>query len=395
MERGVRASLFALCGAVIATFASHAIALMLVPLQAAESGASAAAIGAILAVSAFVSFASTMAVGVIVDQRDVRSLMHLGALGLALSCAIGWWNGTLLALALVHVGVSMANLLLVLASQSYVARTTSPVSREAAYGWMTMAVSGGQLVGPLVAGAVVERVGYASAFGAAALLPLMATPLVALLRPPEPSDARESAARPSLLPNGAGSILRIAPARAAIGISFGVAFGQAIFIGFFAVYLVSLGYSTVAVGALLSLRALTSMAVRPFTARVVRALRSRERTLFTMAATLALGFATIGVVNAPLALALLVIILGAAFGWAPPLSMAIVADHARDRALGLALSVRITANRLAQFLAPLGVGLVIQGSTYRGGFLATAAVVAIVAISFRGHRGAAKGSADR
>lgn len=71
------------------------------------------------------------------------------------------------------------------------------------------------------------------------------------------------------------------------------------------------------------------------------------------------------------------LILGAATGVIQPLSMMAVADSTADETRGRAMGLRLTGNRMAQFMSPLLFGTVVGVMGLGGGFVIGGVLLAI------------------
>lgn len=135
------------------------------------------------------------------------------------------------------------------------------------------------------------------------------------------------------------------------------------------------GIAVTTVGSLLALRAAVTLLVRLVVDRMVR-LMGRRMSMTLSIAGAGVGLAVLPLVNLPGAVALMVL-LGLGLGVAQPLTMSWVADAARPGTHGAAMGLRLTANRLAQTVLPLGVGVVSSGEA--GVFWAAGGLLALSA----------------
>src|SRR5690606_34974148 len=121
-------------------------------------------------------------VGSLTDRWGARRVAGLGALcfftGPALVVAFPGMGTLVVAQALMGIG----QLGMMLAARTFVGLLAPSDRLEAYYGWYTTALSGGQLVGPLLAGALVDVAGFHWAFAVTAgvaLLPAIFSPRLA------------------------------------------------------------------------------------------------------------------------------------------------------------------------------------------------------------------------
>jgi MFS family permease len=124
------------------------------------------------------------------------------------------------------------------------------------------------------------------------------------------------------------------------------------------------GIAPPVVGALLALRAGTSIAARIGIGTIVARI-GRARLIAVSAFAAAAALAGVAETENILLLALLSGAAGFALGFGQPLSMTIVVQLVPERARGTALAVRLTGNRVGQVAAPAAAG-VLAGSTGTG-----------------------------
>ena len=145
-------------------------------------------------------------------------------------------------------------------------------------------------------------------------------------------------------------------------------------------YLVEHDFTATAIGALLSLRAVAAVVVRPLMPQIIRALGGRVRTLFVMMVLVSIGVGALGLSTSYAVLAILALLAGIGTGIGMPLSIVTIASHVGARDRGAALALRMTVNRAAQLVAPFAMGLVVGGLGYAPAFLATGATLLALAL---------------
>ncbi|BAS28257.1 MFS transporter [Limnochorda pilosa] len=370
----------------------------LVPLLAVHLGARAAEVGAVVGAYALVPLLLAVPAGALVDRVGSRRIFLWGSLGIAVGlAAVGAWP-SLPVLVVTQAGVGLSQLLVIVAGQTYATSLARGVEREAQLGWYTTLVSAGQLVGPLVGGVLADALGYGPSFRIAAFLGLLPLAVgfavhdvprrseagapggearLAEAEPPGEVRSAPRAARGSAIRRIAG----IGGVRLAVVASFSINFAMGARQGFYPLYVQNLGYPATLVGSLLSLRALASMSVRPFMVRIVAAAGGRFRTVF---GSMLLGAAAVGITpwtREPLGLALASVALGVGIGLVHPLSMLAVAETVAEEERGLALGMRLTGNRLAQFTSPVLFGAVAEAAGLEAAFVAGGLVLAAATFS--------------
>ena len=147
--------------------------------------------------------------------------------------------------------------------------------------------------------------------------------------------------------------------KTAIASSFVVLFVEGLRDAFYPLYLNHLGFSVTIIGILLSARSLMAIAIRLF----IPTICERFGHYFSLLGGMALMAA--GVILTPLLssfwpLALASGLMGAGMGLTQPLSMIAVAANTEPHELGFAMGIRMTGNRLAQFVNPVFFGFTSQ-----------------------------------
>jgi predicted MFS family arabinose efflux permease len=252
----------------------------------------------------------------------------------------------------------------------------------------TLAVSVGQLLGPLLGGLSAGSEGglprsttaaflLATAFGllAAAVVLAWAVPGRDWLRP-----GRQGAG-----PGSALGLLRTPGMKPAIFASSTLLASVDVMVVFLPVLGEDLGLSPVTVGALLSARAAASMLSRLLMGPLVRLFGSRRLLLTSLYASAA-GFVWLAFAGQVAALAMLLVAVGLTLGVGQPLTMAWVARRAPGDRLALAMSLRVSGNRFTQVAVPAAMGPVV-GSLGAGGVftvLSVALALAALSVNVRG-----------
>lgn len=316
--------------------------------------------------------------------------------------------------------VGVFQLFSALAAQSYVAEASSDASLERDYATFATLLSAGRLVGPLLVGVVIDLAGFRAAFAAAGAAALAAVALAAGLgrgvedgdrarpgdgaraaSPDTDADADPDADPERTGPTDGGVDLRTGRAPAgdtsarfgareawrAVGVQLAVLASVAVFVGisvrqaFLPLVLEDLGYPATQIGALLSLGALASVAVRPAMPAIARRLGGPARTLVVAMATVAVGVGLLGVAGHLAAFALLTVAAGVGTGVGLPLSIVTVARHVAPGRRGTALGLRMSSNRAAQLVAPVLVGAVIGAAGFGAGFGVVGALLAAASLA--------------
>jgi MFS family permease len=348
-------------------FVTKAMLEPLVPLLALSLGAPPSIVGALVAAPFLLPLFFAVSVGVLVDRRPPRRLITLGALALSVAPVTVVFFPSMIILALVQILIGLSHLILVISGQSLVAALGSGKERERNFGRYTTFLSAGQLVGPLVGGVLADMLGYRLAFGMAGVFALVGAVLSLFLSPSGINVTRNRERGLDL--ERVRSLLSKDGIKAALALSASVLFALGAYQAFFPVYLEDLNYPVTVIGLLLSLRALSALVVRPFTAKIIGALHGRFNTAFLMMLLAAIGVGMTGLVEVVVPLALASILIGIGWGITQPISMVTVTEQVKDQERGFALSMRITGNRLAQLSSPLLFGVLAEVSGISAAFI--------------------------
>jgi len=265
-----------------------------------------------------------------------------------------------LALTLLQVVAGTGQMLIVVASQTYVSSLGSGQQRAHHLSIYAFAISAGQLAGPILGGALADTLGFRPAFlisGLVALFPLAAALFLPDTLPPAVRRERRNGALPTL--SKLKELLQNDGIKAAILVSFAVIFTMGVRRTFLPLYLSELGFSATTIGFILSARALAAMAVRPWMGTVIALLGRRQLLLASMLAG-ALSILLIPAWPAFGPLTVLAVLGGVGTGFSQPLTLLSVSDRTGDNERGLALGLRMTGNRLALFTNPLVFGFVAE-----------------------------------
>lgn len=358
----------------------------LVPLYGASIGLSSATIGALVS-SAFVApLVLGIPIGRRVDRLGARPHLMLGATALATLPWLVAAKPELWALAVLQIGAGTAQTVLMIAGQASVAASGDGAVRLRNLGWYSVSISAANLVAPFAAGAIVDLYGFRTAFAAAALVSLAAVVATAFLRIPRPVPTESVPLRAAMAAVWASPTARMGMVASSV-VLMTLVINQA----FLPVLLTRQGASATAIGGLLSLVALSSIAVRPFLARVVPLLGGPASAIVAVSLLVASGAALTGLAPIPAALVVAALALGLGSGVSQPTSMELVLTDTDRRHRGAALGLRVSVNRVAQILGPLllGFGAAAMGpaAAFVGAGVASAAVV--LATRAAGRRGAA------
>ena len=352
-------------------------------------------VGLVAAAYALLPLLAAIPLGRYSDRRHAGSLIGAGCGLQAGACVLLAVADTALTLGLASTVLGLGHLAVALGVQDVIARESRPESHDQHFGLLTAGVSLGQLVGPLVAGAVLAEssgtaltsatsramvVGAAIAAGAAifGFLAQRLQPAAPFVRA---AETRSGSVK---------TILATPGVPAGIFASIAVLAAADIFTAYMPVLGEERGISPGVIGVLLALRAASSLASRLWIGRLV-AFAGRLRLMTLSAIAAAFAFCGVALSDDVAVLVALSLVAGFGLGFGQPLSMTLVAQLVPQHTRATALSVRISGNRIGQITAPAAAGLVAGAAGSAAAFWLLAAVLAASGLVL--YRSPAAGSA--
>ena len=339
--------------------------IVAVPVYGLQLGASPLVLGAILSTQYLLPLLLAIPLGGVVTRYGGRATLTAGAALLVIGLlTVHFWYGYA-GLVLGQLLIGLAHLQMVLSGQTIISNLGSGPRLEKYFGWYATWLSGGQVVGPLLAGVLLDLgPGVGPTFAVMAVFALISGFVglflsgQALERLTVKRQQTGFRAQWQLMKTNQGVQLSVLVT--VLGM-----FALGVYGSYLPVYLESLAVSPVIIGVLVSLRAGVSMLVRPFMARIIALVGGREATVLLSLAILSMGIGLLGFSQQVLLLGLLAVLVGIGSGLTQPLSMVILAESVgRERRSG-ALGMRLMANRAIHFLAPLVFGVLLE----MGGFI--------------------------
>jgi len=325
--------------------------------RALALGADERAVGVIAGVYALLPLFAAVPLGRRTDHGRCAPLLPVGVVLIAGGCALSGRADSLWAMAIWSGVMGLGHLCFVIGSQSLVARQSAPHEQDRNFGHFTIGASLGQLVGPIVAGALI---GGPDMAGTSALALVVAgagaaVAFTSLWRIEDRTALKSPAGERVRVP--VGGILRARGVPAGMLISLSVLSATDILTAYLPVVGEHRGIAPSVIGVLLSVRAGATIACRLVLTPLLRLLGRPALLTVTclLAAVLCAGIA----LPMPVwALGVLLAALGFCLGVGQPLSMTTVVQAAPDDARSTALALRLTGNRLGQVAAPAAAGLV-------------------------------------
>lgn len=302
---------------------------------------------------------------------------------------------TVLLLLVATLTIGLGHLCVMVGQQTFVAHASRGGSMDSGFGTLSAAASIGQLIGPpavtfAATWAAGDEPDTTAGIAVCLAFTVLASPLILALRRGD-AHRQTTAARTSRAP--LSTVMKAPELWKALVVSGAVLVTVDLLYTFVPLWAVEKGIPPVAVGLLLALRAVVSVASRLGLARIVARFGRRALLLVAMlmgvASLVALPFADRwGAIPVMVAL-------GIALGLPQPLTMAWTTAITPPVAHGAALGLRLTANRVLQVLIPVSVGVVAGPFGLVAIFWSNAAVLAagaaIVATSRTSNRNGSEG----
>lgn len=341
--------------------------------------ADALALGFVAAGFAVLSVVAAVPMGRLVDRFGEPIFMALAGLLMGAGAALTMTADSILVLAVSQALLGIGQLAAVVSAQTLVGRRGDRKTRSARFGVYAAGAAIGQLIGPLVGAAIVtgldQGTGPAAGLliftGVAGASMLLGAWLVHVegRRGPRHLATGEIAAKVPAM-----TILRWPGMGRTMVASLSINLGVDTLVVFLPAYGEANGIPVQVIGGLLALRSLVAIGARVLTGRVVGALGEANALLAALFLAAA-AFVTIPLTTDPVVLGIQMAMLGLGLGLGQPLTLAWVAATSPPNAMGTAVAVRLTGNRLAQLVAPLILGAMAGPAGVAAVFFALAALL--------------------
>lgn len=318
-------------------------------------------IGLVAAAFALAPLLLAIPLGRFADRTRPGPLLVVGSGVQAVACLLLGVVASTGAIAAVTAVLGVGHLGVALGAQHLIARESGRGQYDHRFGLLTVAVSLGQLAGPLLAGALVSS-GAGSLAAASTHAMFVAAGIAALATVSAVfADGRNTGARPVVDRIPVRDIVGIHGVATAIFASLAALSAADVITSYLPVVGESEGIDPAIVGALLAVRAAASIAARIGIGPIVRRL-GRLRLLALSAVVSAVAVLGPALTTRPLVLGLLMAVAGYGLGFGQPLSMTMVVQRVPEHAAATALAVRLTGNRLGQVAVPTLAGVVAGAS---------------------------------
>ncbi len=375
-----RSNFFLVCLALTFCFVVYSMLIVTVPVYGLRLGASPLVLGAVLSTQYLLPLLFAIPLGGVVTRYGGRTTLVAGAFVMVAGLlSMHFWYGYP-GLVLGQLLVGLAHLQMVLSAQTIISNLGTGPRLEQYFGWYSTWLSGGQVVGPLLAGVLLpEAQGTGPVFLVMALFAFLGGIAGLWLT----GQARE---RLSIKRRETGFRAQWTLMRTSRGVQLSVLvtvlgmFALGVYGSYLPVYLESLAMSPVVIGVLVSLRAGVSMLIRPFMARIIATVGGRGPSVLLALGTLSAGITFLGFSEQIILIGLLAILVGLGSGLTQPLSMVLLAESVEREKRSGALGMRLMANRAIHFLAPLIFGVLMELGGFALAFGASGLSIALALV---------------
>lgn len=363
--------------ALAATYAAGFFSLSLLqmvalasPLFASHIGLSAGMVGVVVGSRSVAPLVYSIHIGSVMDRVGVRRVLLLFAgagIGLPLLYPLFPTPGILIALQLL---LGLASAVGWMAAQTAIARTGAGDTRYTA--WFSFITVAGTVAGPLLLGFIWDSAGPAGGYGLiAAWSGLLFLAALAMRPRPVPQGFalhwRDIIPAPSAYVK-AWQILRQPLGAFIIACTFLRLAGFGVLESFYPVFLQDIGFNTVMIGSLVALANLVSSPAA-LAANLWVKITGSER----MALLLSIAVAIAAIAVTPLlhdfwALAVAISLFGLGAGVSMPLILVLLSRGVPADQQGTAAGLRGAINRLAAFLLPVAMGVIVELTSIAAAF---------------------------
>lgn len=324
-----------------------------------ELNADAGTIGILGAVYALFPVLLALFFGRAVDKYGERTFLLLGGSGILISALCLQNVSTLFGLGIFTATAGVSHLAVMVGGQTMMAKRSPTDLYDTYFGYYTFSASLGQMIGPLLGGIVAGSAGAlpestANAFIAAAILAGIG--LLPLLISSKSSNLLSHTKEIGSKKIRIAPLLRNKGISSAIFTSLIISSASDILVVFLPLFGKEQNFTPTTVGLLLSVRAAMAMISRFFLGNLSLRFSARKVMIISGAiSAISCGLLIFG--STFLVAAFIIAVAGFALGIGQPLTMAWVSRSSKLEERAMAISLRLTGNRLGQFVLPLIAGV--------------------------------------
>ncbi len=354
-----------------------------VPLMAVDRGATPFVVGTIVALYAALPAVLALPAGKMTDRLGFKIPLVFGSSGIftALLLPFLWPSVTTLYFAASLLGVSF--MVFQLAIQTLAGAIAEPAERGRNFSLLSLGYASANFSGPLIAGILIDHVGYGRTFLALAV-PLVPTIVLAALGSRWIPNVHS---RSQAVGGGLFDLLKIESLRNTLIASGIVSGAWDVYQFFLPIYGRAQGMSATAIGSVMAAFATAIILVRIVLPLALRRMSEVQMLTYAMFVACA-AFCLFPLFHTPWPLAAVSFLLGVGCGCGQPLSLTLVFNASPKGRAGEAAGMRITVNQVTHFVIPLVFGALGSAAGYSVVFLVNAGCLAVGGfISRRFHAG--------
>ena len=319
--------------------------------------------------------------GKIVSRIGERAFLIIGSTGVLASSFLLSKSNSILSLGLLTSIAGVSHLAVMVGGQTMMANRSTHETYDRDFGYYTFSASFGQMCGPLLGGLVAGSNGVlprstSHAFILASIISLIGLIPILLTRSLNVSIkdvVKESGAKVRVT-----DVMKHRGMKEAMFTSLVISTTIDILTIFIPLLGTELRITPVVVGVILGVRSAASMLSRLFLGQLSQRFSSRSTLVIsTTVATVAL--VAMYFTKSALLLGLIIFIVGFTLGIGQPLTMAWVSRISEPQERAMAITLRLTGNRVGQFGLPIAAGLVVGALGVGSLFLGLAALVGVTA----------------
>lgn len=346
--------------------------------RAIELDANAAQVGLIAAVYALFPVVLALQFGSLVGKLGEAKFVIYGTVAMMLTSLALIFSDSLITLAIATGAAGIAHLACMVGGQSMVALRAPRQSYDRYFGFYTFSASVGHMLGPIIASIVAGSNGTlpkstSNAFLLGVVLTIIALVPVIRWRNEKPTVEGKENSEGTF--KAAVNLVKRPGIMAAIYISLAISSVADVLVVFLPLFGTENNFSPYAIGAILAIRAGTTMMSRLFLGRLSNRFSTFQllwwSTIISTLCCVAMAFA-----HTPITLGAIVFIAGFSLGVGQPLTMSLVSQKTESSERALAVSARLMGNRFGQFLVPALAGSLAAASGAGAVFIGLAVLLA-------------------
>lgn len=342
--------------------------------RAIELDANAAQVGLIAALYALFPVILALQFGSWVGKLGEAKFIIYGTVAMMVTSAALIFANSLVTLGIATGAAGIAHLACMVGGQSMVALRAPRESYDRYFGFYTFSASVGHMLGPIIASIIAGSNGTlpkstSNAFLLGVVLTIIALLPVIRWRNERPTVEGKQDSEGTF--KAAIKLAKRPGIMAAIYISLAISSVADVLVVFLPLFGTENNFSPYAIGAILAIRAGTTMLSRLFLGRLSDRFSTFQllwwSTVISVVCCCAMAFA-----HTPLMLGAIVFMAGFSLGVGQPLTMSLVSQKTESSERALAVSARLMGNRFGQFLVPAAAGTIAAASGAGAVFIALA-----------------------